>query len=62
MNDETRATSMGGAAVLGAMVIGVAAFILAFISLTGGRFEAAGIALVAGATAFVGVANAIFRH
>jgi len=62
MDNESRATSVGGAAVLCAMVSGIVAFILAGLSVTAGRFEAAGLALVAAAIAFVGVANAIFRH
>ena len=53
---------MGGGAVAGAMVCGIAAFALAFASGVAGRFEAAAIALLAAAVAFVGVANALFRQ
>jgi len=44
------------------MITGIGAFVLAFTSGSAGHFEAAGIALLAAAVAFVGVANAIFRH
>jgi hypothetical protein len=40
----------------------IAAFLLASQAGTTGHFEAAGLALLAAAVAFVGVANAIFRH
>ena len=62
MANESRARSVGGVAVLGAVVTGIAAFFLAFTSGSAGHFEAAGLALLAAAVAFVGVANAIFRH
>jgi hypothetical protein len=62
MPNEDRARNLGGSAVAGAMVCGIAAFTLALISSLAGRFEAAAIALLAAAVAFVGVANAIFRH
>jgi hypothetical protein len=44
------------------MVTGIAAFLLASPSVAAGHFEAAGLALLAAAVAFVGVASAIFRH
>jgi hypothetical protein len=62
MDDRSKATSVGGGAVLGAMITGIAAFYSAFTSNSAGHFEAAGIAFLAAAVAFVGVANAIFRH
>jgi len=58
----TKATSVGGGAILGAMITGIGAFVLASTSSAAGHFEAAGIAFLAAAVAFVGVANAIFRH
>ena len=61
MDNESRARSFGGAAVLGAMITGGAALILAVASGVSARFEASGVALLAAAVAFVGVANAIFR-
>jgi hypothetical protein len=44
------------------MVTGGAALVLAVASGVSAHFEAAGLALLAAALAFVGVANAIFRH
>lgn len=58
----TKATTVGGGAILGAMITGIGAFAFAFTSSSAGHFEAAGIAFLAAAVAFVGVANAIFRH
>ena len=62
MESENRARNLGGGAVAAAMVSGVAALILAFMSVTAGQFEAAAIALLAASVAFVGVAHAIFRR
>jgi hypothetical protein len=62
MDNESKARSLGGVAVLGAMIAGIAALLLAFNSGAAGHFEAAGVALVAASVAFVGVAHAIFRH
>ena len=61
MNDN-RARNFGGGAIAAALVVGTAALILAVISGVSGRFEAAAVALLAGAVAFVGVSNTIFRH
>jgi hypothetical protein len=47
---------------LAALFTGAAAIALAFMSGIAGHFEAASIALLAAALAFVGVANAIFRN
>jgi len=62
MSDLNRGRNLGGGAVAAAMVSGTAALILAVISTTSVRFEAAAVALIAAAIAFVGVANAIFRQ
>ena len=62
MSNESRATTVGGIAVVGAMITGIAALVLASTSSTSGHYEAAGIALLAASVAFVGVANTIFRH
>ena len=62
MDRTSNAKGVGGGAILGAMITGIGAFVLAFTSGSAGHFEAAGIALLAAAVAFVGVANAIFRH
>ena len=62
MDYEARARNLGGGAVAAAMVSGSAALVLAVVSATAGRFEAAGVALLAAAVAFAGVANAIFRR
>ena len=61
MDDVSRARSVGGCAVLGASLTGIAALALA-VSSWAAHPEAAGLALLAAAVAFVGVANAIFRH
>jgi hypothetical protein len=60
-DNVSRARTVGGGAVLGALAAGIAALALASSSWTG-HPEAAGLALLAAAVAFVGVANAIFRH
>jgi hypothetical protein len=62
MSNESRAKTVGGIAVVGAMITGIAALVLASTSSTAGHYEAAGIALLAAAVAFVGVANTVFRH
>lgn len=62
MESENRARNLGGSAIVAAMVSGVAAMILAFMSTASGRFEAAAISLLAAAVAFVGVGHAIFRR
>jgi hypothetical protein len=59
--EVSRARTVGGGAVVGALAAGVAALALAFSCWTG-HPEAAAFALLAAAVAFVGVANAIFRH
>lgn len=59
---DDRGRNWGGGAVAAAMVVGTSALILAVISGVATRFEAAAVALLAAAVAFVGVANAIFRH
>ncbi|HYC91099.1 MAG TPA: hypothetical protein VEO54_17910 [Thermoanaerobaculia bacterium] len=61
MSDE-RGRSLGGGAIAAALVVGVAGVILAVVSSISLRFEAAAVALLAAAVAFVGVSNAIFRH
>jgi hypothetical protein len=62
MNSTSKAQSIGGGAVLGAMITGIGGIVFAFTSSSAGHFEAVGISLLAAAVAFVGVANAIFRH
>ncbi|HXA19311.1 MAG TPA: hypothetical protein VN380_20135 [Thermoanaerobaculia bacterium] len=62
MSSESRATSVGGTAIVCAMITGIAALLLAASSSTAGHYEGAGIALLAAAVAFVGVANTVFRH
>lgn len=62
MSDDPRARNLGGGAIIGAMVTGTAALALAVISVATTRFEAAAVALIAAAVAYVGVANAIFRR
>lgn len=62
LDPASKATSVGGGAILGGMITGIGAFVLASTSSAAGHFEAAGIAFLAAAVAFVGVANAIFRH
>jgi hypothetical membrane protein len=62
MGNESKARSYGGVAVLSAMLTGFAALFLASKSGSAGHFEAAGIALLAAAVAFVGVSHAIFRR
>ena len=57
-----RGRNVGGGAVAAALTSGTAAIILAVVAGFAGRFEAAAVALLAAAVAFVGVANAIFRH
>ncbi|HEU4887945.1 MAG TPA: hypothetical protein VFV49_08670 [Thermoanaerobaculia bacterium] len=59
---DTRATTVGGSAVLGALITGVGALLFAYKSISAGQFEAAAIAMVAAAIAFVGVAHTVFRH
>lgn len=59
---QSRATTFGGVAVLAAMLTGLAALVFASKSGMAGHFEAAGVALLAAAMAFVGVANVIFRR
>lgn len=54
--------NLGGGAVAGALVVGTVAIILALVSAMSSRFEAAAVALLAAAVAFVGVANVIFRQ
>ena len=44
------------------MLTGLAALVFASKSGMAGHFEAAGVALLAAAVAFVGVANVIFRR
>lgn len=53
---------IGGAAVVGALLIGGVSIVVLAISLVSGRFEAAAGALIAAAIAFVGVANVVFRQ
>jgi hypothetical protein len=62
MDNESKARTYGGVAVLAAMITGFAALVLASTSVKNGHFEGAGIALVAAAVAFVGVAQTIFRR
>jgi hypothetical protein len=62
MDNESKARSLGGGAVLGALFTGAAAIALAATGGISGHFEAAALALLAAAVAFVGVANAIFRQ
>jgi hypothetical protein len=61
MDQDHRARNLGGGAVAAALVTGTAALLLAVVSAMSGRFEAGGVALLAAAVAFVGVANVIFR-
>jgi hypothetical protein len=61
-DNTSKARNLGGFAVLAATVVGIAAFLLAWHAVTAGHFEAASLALLAAAVAFVGVANAIFRQ
>ncbi|MFL6244436.1 MAG: hypothetical protein ACJ74H_00300 [Thermoanaerobaculia bacterium] len=60
--DASKATTIGGGAILGALITGVSALFFAFSSNGAGHFEAAGIGFVAAAVAFVGVASVVFRH
>jgi hypothetical protein len=60
--DTSKATTIGGGAILGALITGISALFFAFSSNTAGHFEAAGIGFVAAALAFVGVASVVFRH
>ncbi len=62
MENSSRATTVGGGVVLGAIITGVAALGMAASNVAAGHFEAASLALLAAAVAFVGTANAIFRH
>jgi hypothetical protein len=62
MDGVSKAKSVGGGAVLGALITGISALFFAYNSSGAGHFEAAGIGFLAAAVAFVGVANAIFRH
>jgi len=62
MDSESKATSVGGGAVLGALITGIGALVLAYTSTSAAHFEAAGIALLAAAVAFVGVASVVFRR
>jgi len=59
VDNTSRATTIAGGAILGALITGVSALLFAVDS---GDPEARAIALVAAAVAFTGVANAIFRH
>jgi hypothetical protein len=58
MDSITKAQTIGGCAVLGALITGIAALSFAFRSSSP---EGVGIALLAAAVAFVGVANVVFR-
>jgi hypothetical protein len=62
MDSVSKAKNVGGCAVLAAMGVGIAAGSLAWQASSAGHFEGAALALLAAAVAFVGVANAIFRH
>ncbi|HSY49006.1 MAG TPA: hypothetical protein VLC46_09355 [Thermoanaerobaculia bacterium] len=62
MDNTEKARNFGGCAVLAAMGVGIAAVALAWQASKAGHFEGAALALLAAAIAFVGVANAIFRH
>jgi hypothetical protein len=59
--DASRAKTIGGWAVLGALVAGTAALLLGLMEFMG-HPEAAGLCFLAAAVAFGGVANAIFRN
>jgi hypothetical protein len=61
-DDDSRAKSYGGTAVLLAMVAGVSALVLALTSAKSAHFEASALALLAAGVAFSGIANAIFRQ
>jgi hypothetical protein len=58
----SNARSLGGGAVIAAIITGTAALVLGVFSVAFGRFEATGVALLAAAVSFVGVANVIFRR
>ena len=62
MDDKSRAQNLGGTAVVGAMVAGFAALVLAFVSTLSNQFEAGAVALLAAGVSFGAAANAIFRH
>src|SRR5688572_5246093 len=56
VSDGDRGRNLGGGAIAAAMVTGTAAVTLAVVSATSGHFEAAALALLGAAVAFVGVA------
>ena len=60
--EQSRARNLGGGAVTAALIVGTVAVILMGVSIAAGRFEAAAVAILAAAVAFVGVANVIFRR
>lgn len=62
MDNGERGRNTGGTAVAAALVTGTVSLIFCFIASTSGRLEAAALALIAAAVAYVGVANAIFRQ
>jgi hypothetical protein len=52
MDGSSKATTVGGGAILGAMITGITAFGFAAESSMAGHFEAAGVAFLAAAVAF----------
>jgi hypothetical protein len=57
-----RIMGWGGGAVVALAVIGVIAFLTAVTALFSLNLLAAGVAFVAAAIAFTGIANVVFRH
>ena len=62
MESHGRAEGLGGIAVIGALTTGAFALVAACGAILTEGWGAGGMALVAAAVAFAGVANAIFRH
>ena len=61
MAESNKIRGLGGGAILALLIIGVLALLLALGSTADGHREAAAIALLAGAVAFTGIANVVFR-
>jgi hypothetical protein len=62
MDNGSTARTVGGIAVVGAIITGIAGLFVTASSTSAGHWEGAGLALIAAAIAFVGVANVIFRQ
>ena len=62
MQDSSAVTSVGRKVITATLIVGCTAFVLAIVSGVFRQFDAAGIALLAAAVAFAGLANAVYRR